>query len=181
MKTDAASMKRMPCLMKLLSAFSGSHSNSTIVASWQSYTVRRIDSHIHRAHVVITAAGSETLGRHLLDAREVALGELHLRRADVLLEIGAALGAWNRRHVVALRQHPCERELTRRDVFFLCDRGDAIDHLQIRRHIVGRKTRRNRATRIVVRQLAQIAAQKTPSQRAERNESDAELAQRRDD
>src|SRR5579862_92021 len=67
------------------------------------------DLDVDGAHVVVASAGCEPPGRDFLDTSEVALREPNFGRGYILFEISTALGAGYRDHVVALRQHPCER------------------------------------------------------------------------
>ena len=64
---------------------------------------------IRPSYVRIAVAGDR---RHdLVEHRELVVRERDLGRRDVLLEVRAALRARDRHDVVALREHPREREL----------------------------------------------------------------------
>jgi hypothetical protein len=65
-----------------------------------------------------------------VDPGEVLGRELDLDGADVLLEVATPLGAGDRDHVVALRKHPGQSELSRRDPLLageLLDLGDECE------------------------------------------------------
>src|SRR6478672_4850375 len=74
------------------------------------FVSRSSAEHSHRSGGVAVADG-DALGRDLVDALEVGARERDVHCADILLEIAAALGSGNRDHVIALRQHPRQREL----------------------------------------------------------------------
>src|SRR5690349_9691259 len=86
----------------------------------------------HPAPVVALAAGRGQLG---VDPREVVLGQLDVARAPVLLEVGHALGAGDRDDVVALGEHPRQRQLARRRALLLGElaelRGQELVALQV--------------------------------------------------
>ena len=69
-------------------------------------------------------------------------GQLHVERADVLLEIRAPLRPRNRHDVVALREHPCKRELRRRAAFLGRDRADFVDEVQVPVEVLALEARR---------------------------------------
>src|SRR5208283_2730217 len=78
----------------------------------------------------------------------------------------------------ALREYPCERELSRRAVLVLGDCLDLRDELQILVEILTLKARRE-APEVVRRQvveLANLAGQKAAAERAVRDQPDSQLA-----
>src|SRR6476659_1345098 len=83
-------------------------------------------SPINRLHprLVVPRPLRHSLRRDLLDLLQVAGRELDLERAHVLLEILALLGAGDGHDMVALHQHPRQRELRRHA---LLPPGDRLD------------------------------------------------------
>ena len=65
---------------------------------------------LHPGGVVALARGGARR-QDVVEPLQVAVGQLDLERADILVEIFDALGARDRHDVLALRQHPGEREL----------------------------------------------------------------------
>src|SRR5690349_11908844 len=70
---------------------------------------------VDETHVAVPVARRRALRKRLLDALSVLLGQLDVARGDVLLEITHTLRSGYRDNVVALREHPRERELRGRD------------------------------------------------------------------
>src|ERR671930_2146723 len=66
---------------------------------------------VERRHPLRGVAVTQALGQRRGDLGEVLGGQLDVERADVLLETLDAPGAGDRDDVVALREHPGEREL----------------------------------------------------------------------
>src|SRR5579875_3653115 len=68
-------------------------------------------SGVDRAHVRIAIPGREAARRHLVDALQVRRREPDSRRAQVVLQVASPLRARNRDDVLALREHPGQRQL----------------------------------------------------------------------
>src|SRR5262249_60401318 len=66
-----------------------------------------------------------------LDLRQVLPAEVDVERPEVLREVLAALGSRDGHHVVALRHHPRERELTRSASLAARERTHLLDQLQV--------------------------------------------------
>src|SRR3954452_4453721 len=79
---------------------------------------------VQHRHPTAVVALAGHLGQLGVDVPELVVAELDLRRAPVLLEVGHALGAGDRDDVVALRQHPGQRELPGRDALLLGELAD---------------------------------------------------------
>ena len=62
-------------------------------------------------HVGVAVAERHAHGRHLVDPAQVVRGQLDVGGAEVLLQVGDPLGARDRHDVVALGEHPGERQL----------------------------------------------------------------------
>src|SRR6266480_3303394 len=89
----------------------------------------------------------------------------------------APICAGNWHDVVALCQHPSERNLRRRTLLFTGDRDNSLDQIEIALKIFALKSRR-RAPIIIVRQILRLfdfASQKSAAKRAVRHETDAKL------
>ena len=71
----------------------------------------RIDEVHHVFGVAL--AGSCSEGEDFVQAAQFVGAQFHVQRADIFLEIFAALGAGDGHDVVALRQHPGQRQLRR--------------------------------------------------------------------
>jgi hypothetical protein len=56
--------------------------------------------------------------RDLVDATQIDLAQMHVERVYVLLQVLAAFSAGDRDDIVALREHPGERELRGRAALF---------------------------------------------------------------
>src|SRR5689334_21197312 len=86
-------------------------------------------SAVERLHALrrVALARRGAFREHAIDACEIVAGETYVESADVVLEILPPLGARDGHDVVALRQHPCERELGRRAAFLLCEAADLVD------------------------------------------------------
>ncbi len=69
----------------------------------------------------ITLAGSGPEWEDFVEAAQIVGAEFHVERADIFLEVLAALSAGDGDYVVALRQHPGERELRWLTFSFLRD------------------------------------------------------------
>src|SRR5436190_5037386 len=79
---------------------------------------------IQRCHPAAVVALPGDLGQLGVDALEVFVGQLDVARGPVLLDVGDALGSGDRDDVVALREHPCECQLARRDALLLGELAD---------------------------------------------------------
>ena len=122
-------------------------------------------------------------GGHGVEHGEVLLGELDVERGHVLLQVGAALRARDRRHVAARRVHEGERDLPRRTAL---GRGELVDDLHdgdVVRQVVALEPGLVAAEVALVQvvERAQGAGEEAAAERAVGDESDAELAQRGQD
>ena len=72
---------------------------------------------------------------------EIVLRQLDVGRSGVLFEVAAALGPGDRHEVLALREHPCDRQLRRRDLQLLGDLLDLRGELQVRVEVLTGKAR----------------------------------------
>src|SRR3954462_11988980 len=88
-------------------------------------------SAVDGAHVRVAVAGGGALRERVLDAGEIVLRELDLRRGRVLLEVGDALRARDRDDGVALRAPPGGRELRRCDALLGGELAHALDELEV--------------------------------------------------
>src|SRR5205807_3213471 len=113
-----------------------------------------------------------------LDSFEIFAGKIDIERADVLLEIFSAFGSRDWNDVVALREHPCQRELRRRAFLFASNFFDALYDIEIALKIVALKSRR-RPPVVVLRnvfRLLNLTGQESTTKRRVRNKTDSELA-----
>src|SRR5689334_18416910 len=81
----------------------------------------------------------------LVDAREVLPREPHVESADILLQVLATLGAGDRHDVVALRQHPGERELRGRAALLPCHGLDLAHEVEVLLEVLALEARRGTA------------------------------------
>lgn len=121
--------------------------------------------------------------RDFADARQIIARELDFKRAEIFLEIGAALRSRNRHDVFTLCEHPGEGQLRRLAALFLGDFANAIDHAHVLLKIVALEPREVAAiiVRSEVLEAANFAREKAASERAIGDEADAQLAARRED
>src|SRR5438132_8139536 len=68
-------------------------------------------SEVHGAHDRLRIALARRLPHRRGDLLDLVVAQSHLRRGEVLFQIGHALGAGDRHDVLAAVQHPREREL----------------------------------------------------------------------
>jgi hypothetical protein len=73
--------------------------------------------------------------------REVGRGRLHVDRAEVLLEVGPALGAGDRDDVVATGEHPGQRQLRRGHVLRRGELSDGTDEFEVAVEVVALEAR----------------------------------------
>ena len=140
---------------------------------------------INRPHprLVIPRPLRHALGRDLLDLLQIARRELHLEGADVFLEILPLLRPGDRHDVLALRQHPRERELGRRALLPPRDLLDVRHQVEVLLEVVALEARGVPAV-VVGREVvegAEPAGEEAAAQRAVGDEADAELAAERQD
>ena len=76
---------------------------------------------VYGGHAGFVVALTGGLGKLRVDARHVVNCQLDVDRPSIPLEVRAALRPGDRNQIVALRQHPRNRQLRRRDALF---RGD---------------------------------------------------------
>ena len=107
--------------------------------------------------------------------------QLDVERGRVLLEVAAALGAGNRDHVLALGQHPRERELAGRDLLVGGQRLDPLDQLQVGVEVLAGEAGHRSAPEVAVLQVVrrlEPPGQEAAAERAVGHEADAQLAHR---
>ena len=117
-------------------------------------------------------------GQRLCDPRDVLGGERNLQRPQILIEIFAPLRAGNGHDVLALREHPGQRELRRRAALLARNALDTFEQRQILVEILALETRRLPPV-VVLRQVAgrlEAPGQEAAPERAIGDEADAELA-----
>ncbi len=137
---------------------------------------------VSRLTKVMSTARSPAASRPSSRARSSAVS-CHRQGPDVVLQIGAALGAGDGHHVVALGRQPRQRHLARGATVGLChllhhlDQGQVVVEVPLVEAGVG-------APEVVVGQgvpVGEGAGQHPPAQGAERHEADAELTAGGDD
>ena len=79
----------------------------------------------------VALAGGNTFGSDLFNAFEVGGRQLHVERAKIFLQIFSALGAGNRKDVVALSKKTREGQLAWRAAFFARQELDAREEIEI--------------------------------------------------
>src|ERR1700730_8815269 len=86
-------------------------------------------SNVHAPHATfgITGAGGGADRDRRGDAVDLGRGQMHVERAEILLEPGNLLGARDRDNVGSLRQQPGQSELRRGAALVLGDRFKALD------------------------------------------------------
>src|SRR4051794_25930277 len=135
----------------------------------------------HPAAVVALARDLRQLG---VDALEVRAGQLDVKRGPVLLEIGDALRPRDRDDVIALRQHPRQRELAGGDALLLGELADLGCEQLVALEVLTREARVAAAEVALVELLLGVgepAGQEPAPDRRVGDEADAELAQRGED
>src|SRR5262249_16051952 len=102
----------------------------------------------------------------------------HVDRGCVLLEVAAPLRSRDRDDVGALREHPGDRELRRRDALLRSDLLDLRRDAEIRVEVVAREPRSVAAEVVLVELVrrGESAGEKAAAERRVGNESDPELA-----
>src|SRR3984893_13389600 len=95
-------------------------------------------SNAHAPHATfgITGAGGGADRDRRGDAVDLGRGQMHVERAEILLEPGNLFGARDRDDVWCLRQQPCELQLRRSAAFFLGDDLEAFDESTVLGEIV---------------------------------------------
>jgi hypothetical protein len=71
--------------------------------------LRQQQLEIDRRHREFVVARARRLGHLGVDPREILVGQLDVEGRGALLQVGAALGAWNRHEILALGEHVGER------------------------------------------------------------------------
>src|SRR5438128_4891966 len=92
---------------------------------------RRLQVHPLHGGGRVPRARGDALRRHLVDATQVVLGQLHPHRSRVLLQVLALLGAWDGHDVLSLREQPRERELRRSAALLRRDLAHPLHELQV--------------------------------------------------
>src|SRR5205085_5876774 len=118
-----------------------------------------------------------------LEVSQVVGGQHHLERRDVLLEVLDPRRARDRDDVLALREHPCKRDLSGGAVPRGRDLLDPLDKLQVLLEILALEAWVV-ATEIALLEIidgVEPPRKKPAAERAVRDEADAELANRRQD
>ena len=110
--------------------------------------------------------------------RRSSLVSFTFDRADIFFQIFSALGSGNRNNVVALREHPRERELRGRAFLFAGDLFDATHQIEILLEVFSLKARR--VTAIIVGcevfEFLKLPGQKSAAEWAIGDETNAEFA-----
>src|SRR5262249_51439961 len=146
-------------------------------------TGRSERSGVDRGHVGVAVDRSDAERRDLVEAREVLVGHLDVERRDVLLEEAHVLRARDRSDVLALAQHPRERELTGRRALLGGDLAHAVDELEVALEVLALEAR------VVGAEVAglevvgrpEAAGEAAAAERAVGDEPDPELADRGED
>src|SRR5690606_3627271 len=115
-----------------------------------------------------------------LDPLPILLRERDGSGFRVLLQISNALRAGDGDDVLALRKHPGERQLSRRNAFLLRDLLDLLDQIQVALEVLALKARRAPAI-VVFRQVLEPlepARQEPAPQGTVGDEADAQFAYR---
>jgi len=113
--------------------------------------------------------------------RSSAFRELYVERFHVLLEMRSALASRNRHDVATLREHPGECELRWRNAFLGGNLFDPSEEIEVPVEIAGLESR-IAAAPVVGFEIVDrfdLAGEKTAAERTVRDESDSELAHRR--
>src|SRR5690349_18128273 len=103
-------------------------------------TARLAVDRFHSA-LVVALARRGARRQNLIEALEVGVGQLHVHRADILVEILDVLGAGDRNDVIALREHPGESELRGGAALLLGHRFDLADELDVLLEILALEAR----------------------------------------
>jgi hypothetical protein len=121
--------------------------------------------------------------KHRVDALEIARGQRHAERADVVLEVHDARGSRDRDDVVALMEQPREGELRGGASLPRCDVLDVADEVEVLLEVLPLKARLTTAEVVgrEVLEAGEAAGEKSAAERAVGDEADAELAAGRED
>src|SRR4028118_721375 len=86
---------------------------------------------VDAAHVGVTVPGCHALRGGFVDAPQVLVRQLYLRRSGILLQVLAPFGTGDRHDVLSLVQQPRERELARRNALLVRYLPDLGYQLQV--------------------------------------------------
>jgi hypothetical protein len=116
-------------------------------------------------------------GQRLADSRDFLGREGNLQRPQILVEIFSPLRAGNGHDVLALREHPGQRELRRSAPLLARESFDAIEQREVLVEILALEARRLPAVVVLRHVGARLEApgQKAAPERAMGDEADAEL------
>src|SRR3954449_6603621 len=135
------------------------------------------------AHPGLVVAAARGLRHRLVDPAQVLFGELDVARAGVLLEALGAARARDRDDVVALREHPGQRQLGGRAALLARDVLDDAHELEVALEVRALEARVVAAEVVggqVVDRLDRARQEAAPERRVG-HEADAQLAHRRED
>src|SRR6266853_301875 len=134
-------------------------------------------------HLRIAETSSDAFGSYLVNARQIVGSELNVDRAKVFFQVFAALGAGDGNNVLTLGQHPGQRKLRRRAVLLARDLFDLCHQIKVLLEVISLEARRY-APEIIWRQIFkafELSGKEATSERAVRDEADAEFAYGRQD
>ena len=137
----------------------------------------------HRAHAPGIVALSGGFWDALPEAIQVLRAEAEGDRGNVLFQVLDALGAGDGYEVIALMEHPGDRELGRGDALLGRESLDPLDELQVVREVLLAEAGLA-AAKVGFRQALQVAdmtGQEPVPQWGVRHEPDTELAQETQD
>ena len=106
--------------------------------------------------------------------------ERDVNRAHIFPQVRGALGSGNRNEILPLTQHPGQRELPRRRAFLLRDFFHLLNERQISGEVLPLEPRVH-APEVAFRDvfgLLELSREEAASERAVRDEADAQLPQR---
>src|SRR5260370_15182048 len=120
-----------------------------------------------------TGVAASNGGLQGVEVREVGVAQANLRSADVFFQVRAVSGSWNRDDVLALRQHPRQRNLTVRRAGAARDRLNLLDESLVAIEVLALEARQRSAEvgRCDVA-LREPPGQKSAPERREREKPD---------
>src|SRR3954471_5303010 len=83
------------------------------------------------AHVGIAVSGGGARRCDLVDPAQVVGVQLYVDRTEVLLEVANPLRAGDRDDVIAAREQPCQRKLSRRAALLTRDLAHLVDEVEV--------------------------------------------------
>src|SRR5579871_5009193 len=168
----------MPCAAKWRSAESNMRRATSGFFAFLRPLRTSLESYSFHLIFGVPVADGEVARGDFIQLLQISLSECHVQAAHIFREVAATLRSRDWNNVVALRQHPSERQLRRRAAFCRCHLFHAIDQRQIFREIRALTTWGS-TPKVIGREIFELLylpREEAAAERAERHESDAQFA-----